>query len=333
MFKKAVKEQIKIRLALSGPSGSGKTFSALSIAQYLGKNIALIDTEHESSLRYADRFDFDMCNLDDAHPAKYIEAINAAERAGYEVIIIDSMTHAWFKELEMAGGNFNNWAKVRPLERKLIDTIISSKSHIIATMRSKTEYAQEQQGNGKTKVTKLGTKSIQSDGIEYEFDIAGELSLEHILTVSKSRCPALTDKTFLNPGADLAEALLSWANAGEIAQPKPEPKFTNTKPQAPQQLKQQQQPVQVETEDFPKPPAIWDSWKSLDDAINWAWSIIPDADKDFLVNVFKGFPKTEDKTERGKLWVATINEFHQSGNYKKVQPEPEPQETELEPVF
>ena len=331
MFKKAVKEQIKIRLALSGPSGSGKTFSALNIAQYLGKNIALIDTEHESSLRYADLFEFDMCNLDDHNPAKYIETIKAAERAGYDVIIIDSMTHAWFKELEMAGGNFNNWAKVRPLERKLIDTIISSKSHIIATMRSKTDYAQETGNNGKTKVVKLGTKSIQSDGIEYEFDIAGELSLEHILTVSKSRCPALTDKTFLNPGSELAEALLSWANAGEIAQPKPEPQFT--KPQAQTQPKQQQQPAKTETEDFPKPPQIWDSWKNLDDAINWAWSIIPDADKDFLVNVFKGFPKTEDKGERGKLWVATINEFHQSGNYKKVQPEPIETQEELEPVF
>lgn len=321
MFKKAVKEQIKIRLALSGPSGSGKTFSALNIAQYLGKNIALIDTEHESSLRYADRFNFDMCNLDDAHPAKYIEAINAAERAGYDVIIIDSLTHAWFKELEMAGGNFNNWAKVRPLERKLIETIISSKSHVIATMRSKVDFAQEQQNNGKTKITKLGTKAIQSDGIEYEFDIAGEMSLEHILTVSKSRCPALTDKTFLNPGADIAEALLTWANAGEIAQPKPEPQF----------IKPQSTPQPKQTE-YPKPPAIWDTWQNLDDAIQWALSIIPDADYKFLEGVFKGFPKLEDKGERGKLWIATINEFHKSGNYKKVQVEAEPEE-ELEPVF
>lgn len=325
MFKKAVKEQIKIRLALSGPSGSGKTFSALNIAKYLGSSVAVIDTEHESSLRYADKFDFDMCNLEDAHPAKYIEAIQAAERAGYDVIIVDSMTHAWFKELEMAGGNFNNWAKVRPLERKLIDTIIGSKSHIIVTMRSKTEYAQENV-NGKTKVTKLGTKAIQSDGIEYEFDIAGELSLEHILTVSKSRCVELTDKTFLNPGQVFADALLNWANSGEVVAPQP-PQFT--KPQAQTQAQLKQQPVKQETEDFPKPPGIWDTWKNLQDAIDWALSIIPDADSVFLENTFKGFPKLEDKSERGKLWVSTINGFKQSGDYKKAL-ELEP---ELEPNF
>ncbi|MFM6399596.1 MAG: hypothetical protein ACKPFF_23215, partial [Planktothrix sp.] len=85
-------------------------------------------------------------------------------------------------------------------------------------------------------------------------------------------------------------------------------------------------------EDFPKPPAIWDSWKNAKDAADWAKTIIQDADDNFLFNVLKGLPKTEDKGERGKLWIATINEFHQSGNYKKVQPEPVETE-ELEPVF
>lgn len=106
MFKKATKSQIKIRLALSGASGSGKTFSALAIAQHLGDNIALIDTEHGSASRYADRFTFDTCELNDHHPAKYIEAIKAAESASYEVIIIDSLSHAWFSELELAGKGF-----------------------------------------------------------------------------------------------------------------------------------------------------------------------------------------------------------------------------------
>lgn len=107
MFKKATKSQIKIRLALSGASGAGKTFSALSIASYLGKSIAVIDTEHGSASRYADKFSFDVCELENHHPFKYIEAIETAEQAGYEVIIIDSLSHAWFSELELAGKGFD----------------------------------------------------------------------------------------------------------------------------------------------------------------------------------------------------------------------------------
>ncbi len=221
MFKKATKSNLKIRLALSGASGSGKTYSALSIASNLGNRIALIDTERGSASKYADLFNFDTCELTNHHPAKYIEAIHQAEEAGYSIIIIDSLTHAWFSELEMAGGRFDGWAKVRPLERKLIDAMIGSKCHIIATMRSKTEWLiEENQKKGKSSYSpkKIGTSPIQASGVEYEFDVAGELDYTHILTISKSRCPAVTDKTFLNPGKELAFELKSWL-ATEESQP------------------------------------------------------------------------------------------------------------------
>ncbi len=221
MFKKATKSNLKIRLALSGASGSGKTYSALSIASNLGNRIALIDTERGSASKYADLFNFDTCELTNHHPAKYIEAIRQAEDMGYDIIIIDSLTHAWFSELELAGGRFDGWAKVRPLERKLIDAMIGSKCHIIATMRSKTEWLiEENQKKGKSSYSpkKIGTSPIQASGVEYEFDVAGELDYTHILTISKSRCPAVTDKTFLNPGKELAFELKSWL-ATEESQP------------------------------------------------------------------------------------------------------------------
>ena len=218
MFKKATKSNLKIRLALSGASGSGKTYSALSIASNLGNKIALIDTERGSASKYADLFNFDTCELTNHHPAKYIEAIRQAEGMGYDIIIIDSLTHAWFSELELAGGRFDGWAKVRPLERKLIDAMVGSKCHIIATMRTKTEWlVEETQKNGKSTYTpkKIGTSPIQSSGVEYEFDIAGELDYTHILTISKSRCPAVTDKTYLNTGKELALELKTWLATGE----------------------------------------------------------------------------------------------------------------------
>jgi Cdc6-like AAA superfamily ATPase len=218
MFKKATKSRIKVRLALSGASGSGKTFSALAIASELGKSIAVIDTEHGSASRYADRFNFDVCELTNHHPVQYIQAIEAAEQGGYEVIIIDSLSHAWFSELELASKGFDGWKNVRPLERKLIVAMVGSTSHIIATMRSKTEWVMEEYTakDGRTKIApkKIGTAPVQSSGIEYEFDVAGELNHEHILTISKSRCSELTDRTFLNPGREIAEILKTWIESG-----------------------------------------------------------------------------------------------------------------------
>ena len=220
MFKKATKEKAKLRLAIAGPSGSGKTYSALQLAKYLAPTgkIALIDTEHSSASKYADLFEFDTCALEQFHPTKYIECIRAAGQANYEVIIIDSLTHAWYAELEMAGGNFQNWAKVRPLERALIEAMLSSPAHIIGTMRSKTEYVVTQktnkQGNMVSSPEKVGTAPIQASGIEYEFDVAGEMALDNILTITKSRCPQLSSTTHLQPGKNLANTLLAWLDQG-----------------------------------------------------------------------------------------------------------------------
>ena len=91
----ATKKAAKLRLALVGPAGSGKTYSALAIATGLGSKIALIDTEHGSAALYADKFAFDTCNLETFSPDSYVEAIKGAEAEGYDVIIIDSLSHAW----------------------------------------------------------------------------------------------------------------------------------------------------------------------------------------------------------------------------------------------
>lgn len=270
MFKKATKSSIKIRLALSGASGSGKTYSALAIASHLGKSIAVIDTEHGSAARYADIFQFDTCELTNHHPSKYIEAIIAAEQAGYDVIIIDSLTHAWFAELELAGKGFDGWKNVRPLERKLIDTMLSSSAHLIATMRAKTEWILEEYTakDGKTKSApkKIGTAPVQASGIEYEFDIAGELNYEHILNISKSRCPQLNDRTFLNPGKEVAEILIEWI----------------------------------------KPP-VWKDWKAPDDAIVWASEQLPNWDLEEIQKEFDELPATNGK--KAPAWVERVSKI------------------------
>lgn len=218
MFSKASKTNRKIRLAISGVSGAGKTYSALAIGTALGKKVAFIDTEKKSASLYDDYFHFDVCNLEQYHPAKYIEAIRFAGEAGYDVLIIDSLSHCWGAMLDIAGGNFKNWSTVAKLETALIDALLTYPGHLIVCMREKSDFVVEEGVNKQGRVTtapkKVGMKPIMRDGIEYEFDIAGTIDGEHILSLYKSRCNALQDTTWFKPGKELAEQLLLWLSSG-----------------------------------------------------------------------------------------------------------------------
>ena len=227
-FAPAQKKQSKLRLALCGPSGSGKTYSALAIAAGLGEKIGVIDTEHGSASLYADVFRFDACHLESFSPEKYVEAIGIAEKAGYDVIVVDSLSHAWMgkdgalEQVDVAGrksqskNSYFAWRDVTPKHNALVDAMVQSKAHIIATMRSKTEYALDKDKDGKVAPKKIGMAPIQREGMEYEFTVAGELDLEHHLHITKSRCSALADALIAKPGAQLAKTLRDWLDAGAV---------------------------------------------------------------------------------------------------------------------
>lgn len=242
-FRKATKEQSRLRLSIQGPAKSGKTYTSLKIAteMNLGK-IAVIDTERGSAAKYADQFEFDVFELDDFHPEKYIEAIHAAEKAGYAVLIIDSTTHEWngrngILELHEAASqrqkvknNWTAWADITPLHMRFIDAILGSKCHVIASVRSKTEYVQDKNDRGQTEVRKVGMASIQREGMDYEYDIMIEMNLDHVGVIGGTRCGALDGKTFKKPGRELAEILVEWLTTG--AEPAPEKKAEPTPPKA-----------------------------------------------------------------------------------------------------
>ncbi|BBC26593.1 AAA family ATPase [Pseudanabaena sp. ABRG5-3] len=213
-FQQATKENIKLRMALYGPPGCGKTYTALQLATILGKKIGLIDTEYGSSRKYANLFNFKVLELTKFGPSQYYNAIESAEEAGFDYLIIDSLSHAWYAELDSVGSDVRNWAKIRPIERQLWDKIISSSCHIIATMRSKIEYDYgATEVNGKQKITsvrKIGTAPIQKEGSEYELDICGLLDDQNTLTISKSRCPEISNGIFPKPGKKFAEMIQTW---------------------------------------------------------------------------------------------------------------------------
>jgi hypothetical protein len=227
MFKKATKKGIKLRMALCGPAGAGKTYSALSIASALGGKIAVVDTEHGSASKYADLFEFDVVEPEKFDPRDLIETIKHAQKTGYQHIIIDSLSHYWSGkggELEMvdnaarrssSGNSFAAWKTVTPVHNELIDTIIGSKINVFVTMRTKTEWVIEKDDRGKSAPRKVGLAPIMRDGIEFEFDLCGEIDQDNNFVVTKSRCPELSGITIHRPGKNIADILARWLNSGE----------------------------------------------------------------------------------------------------------------------
>ena len=241
-FRKATKEQLKLRMALIGPAGSGKTYSALNIAQHLGKRIAVIDTEHGSASKYAGLFAFDVVELDSFHPQNYIAGIRAAEQARYDVLIIDSLSHAWMGKdgaLELvdraakrspSGNSFAAWRDVTPLHNQLIEAMLACQLHLIVTMRSKMEYVQDKDEKGRTQIRKVGLQPVQRDGLEYEFDVVADMDTSNTLIVGKTRCPSVAEAVVPKPGREIADTLLAWLTDG--APPAELPKAPTPQPTA-----------------------------------------------------------------------------------------------------
>ncbi len=234
-FHKAVKYGAKLRMALSGPAGAGKTYTALTLATALadGQGVALIDTEHGSASKYADLFTFDTLCLETFHPQRYIEAIHEAEAAGYAVLVIDSLSHAWsgqgglleekdkIARAKYSGNSFSAWNDASAIQNKLVNVILGAKLHIIATVRSKMDYVLETGANGKTMPRKVGMAPVQRDDLPYEFDVFCTLESDNTLIVDKSRCPALSGAVIAKPNGSVADTLKVWLS-GEVP-PVPRP--------------------------------------------------------------------------------------------------------------
>ncbi|MEM7539382.1 MAG: ATP-binding protein [Chloroflexota bacterium] len=231
-FEQATKEQVCARIALVGPTGSGKTYTSLKLASHMFKRIAVIDTENGSASRYADEFNFQRLNLTEHSPGHYIAAIHAAEQAGFEALIIDSLSHAWtgrggaLEMVDQAAARYRNnsfaaWRDVTPHHNALVNALVQCQCHLIVTMRAKTEWVINQSGNGKGIPQKIGLAPVQRDGLEYEFDIVADMDDKHNFIVSKTRCKALDNRVVSLPGAELAQEILTWLQDGEPPKPQP----------------------------------------------------------------------------------------------------------------
>lgn len=240
-IRRAERRKAKARIGIAGVAGSGKTLSSLLIAYGIAGDwdkVGMIDTENGSGELYVGttvggvtigQYLYGRIEAPFT-PQKYIEAIKALEQAGVDVIIIDSLSHAWAgegglldvhgKEADRSGNSWSAWRKVTPQHNQLVEAMLQSRCHIIATMRAKTEYAQVEDDRGKAKVKKLGMAPIQRDGMEYEFTVMLDIDINHVATASKDRT-GLFDQQYFTPTADTGRKLLAWLETGTDA-PAPE---------------------------------------------------------------------------------------------------------------
>lgn len=220
-LRQSSKKQAKIKLAIQGCAGSGKTYSSLLLAKGLSNDwskIAVIDSENNSADLYSHLGNYNVLSLQgDFSPENYMEALEICERAGMEVIIIDSMSQCWDYLLEchsnMQGNSFTNWGKITPRQNALVQKILQSNSHIISTLRTKQDYVLNEK-NGKLVPEKVGLKAVMRDGIDYEFTIVFDVDMKHNAIASKDRTGLFMGKPEFIINSTTGANILKWCNDG-----------------------------------------------------------------------------------------------------------------------
>jgi hypothetical protein len=229
-IRKAQKQKAKLRIGLSGPSGSGKTYSALLLASGLADwdKICVIDSENGSAELYDSLGEYSVIPLlAPFTPERYIEAIQTAEDAGMEVVVLDSITHEWdgvggcleinddlASTPRFRGNSYMAWNETGKRHQAFIYAVIQSKCHIITTVRNKVEYAITE-SNGRKAVQKVGTKEITRDGFEYELTTNFTLDRERNLAyASKDRTGLFTKRDPFLITQEIGKEFKDWAENG-----------------------------------------------------------------------------------------------------------------------
>ena len=265
-FKKAKREQVRIKISISGPAGSGKTMSSLLLAYGLTRaefpniseeevwdKICLIDTEAGSGSLYVGKQvgptkigQYNTIELAPPfEPAVFIDAIHIAEQHNMNVIIIDSLSHAWAGVggaldqqgaiAARSGNSWTAWRSVTPQHNRLVDAMIQSPAHVIANMRAKMEYQQVDGANGKKQVKALGMAVIMREGIEYEFGLSLMLDYEHVANPTKDRTGIFDGKYFV-VDAEVGKRLYQWISEGEAPPAIPPLNMKKTEPTTEEQI-------------------------------------------------------------------------------------------------
>lgn len=218
-FRPAVRENVNALLSFAGGTGSGKTLTAMRVARGLAgdKPFYVIDTENRRALHYVDlvppggekvRFEYGEIT-DPFSPAKYIEAIDAAEKAGARVIIIDSASHEHAGEgglldmheaalQKMAGNDWQRreackmaaWVEPKGEHKKLVNRMLRCRAHLILCLRAETKIEMVKDGNGKTQIRPKTTLTGLDGWVPIcEKNLPFEMTCSFLLTPDKPGFP------------------------------------------------------------------------------------------------------------------------------------------------
>lgn len=238
-FEEATREKTWLKMALIGPPAGGKSYTALRLATLLkqaglGKRIGVIETEAGKIKKYVGAspdgvpFQFGLAVLSSYSPLEYQAAMDKALAAGCDILIVDSLSHAWagkdgiLETVDATDGKSkftSGWKVASPIQTRFVDTLLQCPAHVIATMRTKVEYIlEDKEVNGRTVQApkRIGTAPIQRDGIEYEFEIVGSFDVNHVMTVTKTICEDIDGGVYVKPGPDFAKPVIQWLQTGVV---------------------------------------------------------------------------------------------------------------------
>jgi len=239
IFKKATRQIVKLKLAITGVAGAGKTMSALRLARgIVGEQgrIAYLDTENKSSSLYSDRFDFDVLAIDPPflEKNKFITPINEAVEKNYDLVVIDSASHFYQaaldlkSQLDSRGNQFGNWGRAIENFNSILFAILQSDIHVIVCLRSKIEYVVERNENGRTTVSKVGLTPIFRTGTEHEFTTVFDLDIKHNATADKDRTGLFENESF-RITEETGQKMASWMQQKTRQPIAPDPSLNNSK--------------------------------------------------------------------------------------------------------
>lgn len=232
-------------VAVTGPAGGGKTLGALLLAHGLGGKIAVLDTEVRTDRRGVLRgrsetyrglcdattgntpLHFDVLPLEPPYTVeRYLEALELCWKSGYDVVVVDSLSHEWFGVLDQAdkmksAGVRNQytdvWGKLSPAHERFIERLMRAPSHLICTMRTKMAY---EVVDGKPR--KIGLQPIQRDGVDYQFEVIFDVGTDHTVSLQKANAnygKALGEEVSRNLRitSALGEKLKVWLDGPQVA--------------------------------------------------------------------------------------------------------------------
>jgi hypothetical protein len=223
IIKKAKRSEAYLKIGLSGVSGSGKTYSALLLAKGLVGDltkVCVLDTENSSSNLYSDLGEYSVLPFEPPfNPNRYIKAIDIMVKEGFQCIIIDSASHEWdgaggcLELHQQFGGKFQDWARVTPLHKAFVDSMLQAKAHVICTMRRKTDYGMVEK-NGRMVVEKMGLKEVQRENFEYDLSLNFDINMEHLAIATKDRTGLFADNLPFKITEETGIKIQKW-NKGE----------------------------------------------------------------------------------------------------------------------